>query len=322
MPASGFPAVDSASLEKALTALVRFGEKQGEGQTQLFEDAGNAVTLELQLTNIPEGKGKHKPQLIPVPHPLYTEDSEICLFVKDPQRKYKDIFAKHKVPGLVKIVGMTKLKKNYKEFYQKRQLCNSFDLFLADERVIEMMPTYLGKYFWGRNKIPVPVKIVEKDPVPRIQTVLGSTFFRMPSGPSIGIRIGWTTLSVQQLRENAVAVLEAARTLLPADNPLQSIQVRVYGAPTLVVWRAKVDAVRAHPTERRSGAPTEVGNAAKKAKTGGDKAKGRAVDAASGASAKVTAGDASSASPKATMKVKKGRTKAGAFPANKYSKGT
>lgn len=44
----------------------------------------------------------------------------------------------------VQVVGLSKLRTKYESHEAKRQLCNSFDLFLADERVLPSLPKLLG----------------------------------------------------------------------------------------------------------------------------------------------------------------------------------
>ena len=89
---------------------------------------------------------------------------EICLFVKDPQREYKNLIfnelslnnnsstGSNQSFKIAKIIDISKLRKKYKEFEAKRILCNSFDLFLADERVLPLLPKLLGKYFFNKKK--------------------------------------------------------------------------------------------------------------------------------------------------------------------------
>jgi ribosome biogenesis protein UTP30 len=47
---------------------------------------------------------------------------------------------------------VSKLKARYKPFEAKRQLCASYDLFLADERVLPLLPPILGKTFFMKKK--------------------------------------------------------------------------------------------------------------------------------------------------------------------------
>mmetsp|Transcript_15100 Transcript_15100/g.61818 ORF Transcript_15100/g.61818 Transcript_15100/m.61818 type:complete len:90 (+) Transcript_15100:523-792(+) len=50
------------------------------------------------------------------------------------------------------VLGVSKLKARYKTFESKRQLCDSYDLFLADDRVLPLLPKLLGKQFFRSKK--------------------------------------------------------------------------------------------------------------------------------------------------------------------------
>ena len=51
----------------------------------------------------------------------------------------------------------------YKQYEAKRQLCNKFDLFLADSRIIRLLPQFLGKSFYKRKRIPLQIDLKAKD---------------------------------------------------------------------------------------------------------------------------------------------------------------
>jgi hypothetical protein len=58
------------------------------------------------------------------------------------------------------IIGLHKLRTKYESHEAKRQLCGSYDLFLADERVVPSLPKLIGKSFFRKRKQPVPVNIM------------------------------------------------------------------------------------------------------------------------------------------------------------------
>lgn len=49
-----------------------------------------------------------------------------------------------RVAGISKVVGLSKLRTKYESHEAKRQLCNSYDLFAADERILPSLPKLLG----------------------------------------------------------------------------------------------------------------------------------------------------------------------------------
>ena len=51
-----------------------------------------------------------------------------------------------------RVVGVEKLKGKFKPFESRRQLMREHGLFLADERVVPLLPTLLGKMFFEAKK--------------------------------------------------------------------------------------------------------------------------------------------------------------------------
>ena len=49
---------------------------------------------------------------------------------------------------ITKVIGISKLKAKYKQFEARRKLRESYDLFVVDDRVVQMMPQLLGKTFF------------------------------------------------------------------------------------------------------------------------------------------------------------------------------
>jgi ribosome biogenesis protein UTP30 len=44
------------------------------------------------------------------------------------------------VQTVSKVIGVEKLRKKYKQYEAKRLLCSSYDVFLADERCVVLLP--------------------------------------------------------------------------------------------------------------------------------------------------------------------------------------
>ncbi len=49
-----------------------------------------------------------------------------------------------KIAGVAKVIGLSKLKGKYEPFEAKRKLCNSYDLFVADDRAVPSLPKLIG----------------------------------------------------------------------------------------------------------------------------------------------------------------------------------
>ena len=93
-----------------------------------------------------------KPIRVATPHPIYPKTSSICLLCADPQRTYKDLMVAQHCTQVKRVVGVSKLKGKFAPFEARRQLAGEHDLFLADDRIIPMLPKLLGKQWLEAKK--------------------------------------------------------------------------------------------------------------------------------------------------------------------------
>merc|ERR1719213_39952 len=102
-------------------ALTEIIAKRSANENRLFDASSESMQCVFSLSRVPD-KARQKPVLIPLPHPMYDQNSDVCIFVKDPQKKYKELFATKPVEGLgtVKVISVLKLKKNYRTFDDKK----------------------------------------------------------------------------------------------------------------------------------------------------------------------------------------------------------
>ena len=163
--------IPTSQLSKAVSALVNFitREKQKKKTLQLI-DASEAISLIVTLKKTPP-KGSNKGIEIQIPNALFNvDDTRICLIVKDEDvKKLKQkIFDDNdsvntsgsngeekegKIDyGIDKVLSLTKLRKLHSDHASKRNLCNSYDLFLADDRILPMLTKALGEYPTAPNE--------------------------------------------------------------------------------------------------------------------------------------------------------------------------
>lgn len=232
--------VKKALVQKAVRALKQVVEKRSANQNPLFNEATETLTLHFALAKIPEKLGH--PAVIPLPHPLYTDKSEVCFLSKTPQKTYKELLLqKHPVPGLTKVIGVEKLRRRYTHSTEKRALADSFDLFLCDKRVFKSMRELLGSAFFKQKlKFPVPVLLKEKapDPTVDIRKAIAGTIFKLAFGPCVGVRFGRCGMSEEELAANASAVIAHSIKLLSKYGLLvQSIGMQATNSMALPVWK-------------------------------------------------------------------------------------
>jgi ribosome biogenesis protein UTP30 len=167
--AQQLPGLKRDQVDRAVASLLKHvaDQRAKAASTQLFdEDEIIYLTIALKRSPHPGGPKKLKPVRIPIPHPLFkTEGAEVCLFVKDSKGGEGHKAAKARLAkftskgGVSKIIGLSKLRTKYESHEAKRQLCGSYDLFLADERVLPSLPKLIGKSFFKKRKQPIPIDI-------------------------------------------------------------------------------------------------------------------------------------------------------------------
>lgn len=202
-----FPGLKLDQLQKAVASLLKYCGQQAEASAQLI-DEDELLYLQLSLKKTPAAARKvsPKPFSIKLPHPLYsTEGSDICLFVKDHKgeghKAAKARLAKFsKNGGVAKVVGLSKLRTKYESHEAKRKLCSSYDLFVADDRILPSLPKLIGKSFFKKKKQPIPVDLRSKDWAAQIEKACQCTHMFESAGSCINIRVARSSMTADQVR--------------------------------------------------------------------------------------------------------------------------
>ena len=166
-----------------------------------------------------------------LPHPIQGEGLRICLIVKDPQREYKNIVADDSFPENVRnkihrVIGIDKLKKKYKTYETRRQLLAEYDIFLADDRITDILSNVLGSSVYKKlkSKRPIPVALSvqsskdkdgkrpyvvkkPKDIAQEIENALRSTTVQMSVSRSASIRVANLSQTPKEIQENVEAAV-------------------------------------------------------------------------------------------------------------------
>ena len=245
--------VDAAQVTKAVAALRKHAEKvKAEGGTKLFDgdDDDDAETYSVMVSTrrVPQ-RASNKLVPIPLPHPLLNLDAaEVCLIVKDHQGEgHKD--AKRKVVemekcGVAKVLGISKLRNNYKPHEAKRKLCDSYDLFLADARVVPLLPKLLGKTFFKKKRQPVPVDLTKKDWPKQIRKAAAATYAKQSAGTCVSVKVARASHSQTEIVANAIAAIDGVVDKVVARGwaNVQSVFLKTTESVALPVYNALPDA--------------------------------------------------------------------------------
>ena len=229
--------IDGEQVAKAVRALLGHIAHESAG----LLDGAPPIHVLMSTKQMPKAVGKakkDKPVPLQLPHPFTSLDSaEICLITKDPQREFKDKLA---AQGLTaKVIGVSKLKKKYGLYEAKRQLMAAYDTFLADERVLPILPPLLGKHFFAKRRLPTPVNLKKQDLRAELQRAVCATMFRHATGTSNSFQVGTAEQSNQQIAENIVAaVLQVVQRTPGQWKNLQSLNLRTTNSVALPFYNA------------------------------------------------------------------------------------
>jgi ribosomal protein L1 len=237
---------------EAVSALKAYQTKlkENSSRSQLFdEDDQQFVYLTITTKKFLSDKKVLKPKRINIPHSIYTQgETSICIFTKDPQRSYKDVLQgpdSQTRDVIQRVVGISKLKGKFKPFEARRQLLDSFDLFLAEGSVVTTLPRLLGKTFYSSNKIPLSVDLSTKEEAisdsrakEEITKLLHSTFAVLNAGNTITVRVGRFEFSDNDISENAQAVVDyfVKNIVKNGWDGIRAVNIKTSKSPSLPVF--------------------------------------------------------------------------------------
>lgn len=215
-----------------------------------------------------------KPRKIALPHSLNSSSTtSICLITPEPQRLFKDTIAHPSFPTslsqrITKVISIEKLEKKYYSFESKRQLRDSYDIFLADDRIITYLAKILGKTFYKTTpKRPIPVRLEASKPKEEKNAALPSTRPRKePSDPksiatplqaakeiertlstaqihlspstTTAIKVGYASFTAEQVAANVEAAIAGLTDNLIAWRNIRAVHVKGPNTMALPIWLA------------------------------------------------------------------------------------
>ncbi|CDS42646.1 cellular senescence inhibited locus tag [Echinococcus multilocularis] len=136
-------------------------------------------------------------------------------------------------PTTVTFLPLSELKLCYQSYESRRKLASTFDVFLADERIVHHLPTNLGKAFYGnaRDKVPIPVALDGKNLVKAVDQGLHSCLVLISGkGTTDSVVVGNTSMPKEHIKENVISVIRDVVDRWPGGlKTLRSIYVRGVG---------------------------------------------------------------------------------------------
>jgi len=210
---------------KAFTKLLDLNSAKA-AEKSLFSSEGAKISLQISGIKLPRDV-ENQVVKIRLPHSPLPGSKDVCLFVKDLEKGLKvdheatvqhfnNLLADKGVTGITKVISLRELKVEYKQYEAKTQLCHMFDQFLADDRIIRLLPPFLGKPFYKRKKLPMQVNLSAKDLPAEFAKCLNTTQLPLKNmGSCSTVVVGISTLTSEQLIENTKAVVEKLEQKYP-----------------------------------------------------------------------------------------------------------
>lgn len=218
--------LDAPLVEKAVRALLQHHQTVvAAAEKQPLLGADVPVQLLLGLEVAPRA-ARPKPIRLTVPHPLHklgdgdddggggVEEPEVCLIVKEEskpavQEMIAD-FPEH-LKCIKKVLGLQSLRQKHASYQQRRDLLARYDVFLADDRILPMLQSALGKHFVQAKRLPVPVRVTRREALPfAIRKALSCTYLHLSRGTCLNVRVGHTGMPVPHLVDNIAAATAGA----------------------------------------------------------------------------------------------------------------
>ncbi|XP_021774867.1 ribosomal L1 domain-containing protein 1-like [Chenopodium quinoa] len=207
--------VSIQAIQKAVDALLKWKSSVSDSEKPQLLPSDEFLYLVLTLNKIPP-KNRINAHKIALPNALYTpESSEFCLFVHDSVSKTAKLKVEEGGVPVSKVIKLSKLKKDYKAFEQKRKLCDSFDLFFADKRIIPLLPNAIGKQFYKKKKIPVPIELGRGNWKEQIERVCSSAMLYLSTGTCSVIKVAKGSMSRDEIVANVVAAVNGVAETVP-----------------------------------------------------------------------------------------------------------
>lgn len=176
-----------------------------------------------------------------------SQFSETCLIIDDrPKSNLTKSDAQKKIQSenipISKVLKLSKLASDYRAFEAKRKLCNSYDMFLADKRVVPLLPRLLGKQFFKKRKVPVPLDLKKKNWKEQVEKACSSGLLNIRTGTCSVVRVAKLSMERDEIVDNVVAAIDGVVEIVPKKwGNVRSFHVKFLESLALPVYQAVPD---------------------------------------------------------------------------------
>lgn len=213
-------------VNSCLTALLDVIVPNDRQKNKIFEDE-KPIFAEIHSMKIQNTKGNVR---FVLPHSTVASTGEVCLVTPDIKKgrkhdheptidRWEEILRKEGVTGVKTVLPVRQLKVEYDQFELKRRLLTQHDFIMVDTRVLNHVSHILGKMFFKKHNMLVPVRINEEKNLKKsIDIGLRTAILRLSEGETSTITIGHTAMSKEKLKENIIALVHQLQTKFPGGE--------------------------------------------------------------------------------------------------------
>ena len=117
-------------------------------------------------------------------------------------------------------------------------------MFFADKRVVPLLPRLLGKKFFKRKKVPVPLDLKKGNWKEQVERACSSALFSVGTGTCSVVRVAKVAMAREEIVANVVAAIEGVVEAVPRKwGNVRSFHVKLLESLALPVYQ-KVPDVR------------------------------------------------------------------------------
>jgi len=265
------PQVSRETVELAVELLLKLISSSPKDQKPERPDGFISLIVILKSDNT---KVVPRKSYIPVPHPLFTFDGsrETCLIIGDEKQALNTEVAENKIKEeglpISKVFQFSKLKADYRRTKDSRNLCLSFDLFMACKAVFPMV---YGFYLPLRRHL-IPVDLSHERWKGELESACSLTSITIKHSSRVA-QVARVSQTSKEIVENVVAVIDSLVSEIPEKwNNIISMHLLSVGSLQCPLYQS-------FPEPEAESKTDESGMNGKGGITGGFSSKKRTKDA-------------------------------------------
>ncbi|XP_063380707.1 ribosomal L1 domain-containing protein CG13096-like [Cydia fagiglandana] len=229
---------------KCLSALQQLSENHKNKNTLLEDET--VIFAEIHCMKIQNTSANIK---LVLPHSTAASTGEVCLITPDLKKgrkidheptvdHWEEILRQAGVTQVKTVLPVRQLKVEYDQFELKRRLMTQHDFIMVDTRVQSHVSHMLGKMFFKKHNMLIPVRINEKgDLKKQIDVGLRTVMLRLPEGTTSVVNIGHTGMSQKALKENILSLVDQLKVRYPGGEPnIRAINIKLPTSMSLPLY--------------------------------------------------------------------------------------